>query len=128
MAEDNGIYKCEVCGNVVSVLEASGGELVCCGKPMALQEEKTAEQEGQEKHVPVIEKTDNGVRVKVGSIPHPMEEKHYIERIQLLKDGEIIIEKRIRPNEKPVAEFCCTEAVEWLKARALCNIHGLWKN
>lgn len=127
MTKSNEIYKCGICGNVVSVLEASGGELVCCGKPMALQEEKTAEQEGQEKHVPVIEKTDKGVRVKVGSIPHPMEEKHYIELIQLLKDGEIIIEKRLKPGDEPVAEFCLTDA-EGLKARELCNIHGLWKN
>ena len=127
MAEDNGIYKCEVCGNVVNIIHNGRGVLVCCEKEMQLQVANTVDA-AEEKHVPVVSVDGNKVTVKVGSVEHPMEEKHYIEQIQLLKDGEIIIEKRIRPNEKPVAEFCCTEAVEWLKARALCNIHGLWKN
>lgn len=126
MAKQNAIYKCEICGNVVSVLEAHEGELVCCGQPMKLLEEKTAEQEGKEKHVPVIETIDGGVRVKVGSIPHPMEEKHFIELIQIVKDSEIVMGKRLRPTDEPAAEFCLANT-EGLKARALCNIHGLWK-
>jgi len=126
MAEDNGIYKCEVCGNVVSVLEASGGELVCCGKPMALQEEKTAEQEGQEKHVPVIEKTDNGVRVKVGSIAHPMEEKHFIGGIGIFVEGEKSQWKVLKPGDPPEVEF--EEKGKVLFAESNCNIHGLWKS
>ena len=121
------IYKCEICGNVVSVIEAGGGELVCCGQPMTLLEEKTAKHEGKEKHVPVIEAFDGGVKIKIGSVPHPMEEKHYIELIQLVKDGDIVIGKRLKPGHKPEAEFCLTD-VKGLKARALCNIHGLWKN
>lgn len=127
MAKQNGIYKCEICGNMVSVIEAHDGALVCCGKEMKLLEEKTSEQEGKEKHVPVIEKFEGGVRVKVGSIPHPMEEEHYIELIQVIKDGDIVIGKRLKPGEEPVAEFCLTDTGE-LKARELCNIHGLWKN
>ena len=127
MAEQNGIYKCEICGNVVSVIEAHDGALVCCGKEMKLLEEKTSEQEGKEKHVPVIEKFESGVRVNVGSILHPMEESHYIEIIQLVKDNDIVIGKRLKPGEEPVAEFCLANT-EGLKARALCNIHGLWKN
>ena len=128
MANLNGIYKCEICGNVVSVLEAGDGELVCCGQPMNLFEEKTAEQEGKEKHVPVIEKIEGGVRVKVGSTPHPMEEKHYIELIQLVKDGNVVIGMRLKPGDEPVADFCCLTDTEGLEARELCNIHGLWKS
>ena len=127
MAELNGIYKCNICGNVVSVLEAGQGDLVCCGQPMELLEEKTTAQEGKEKHVPVIEIIESGVRVKVGSVPHPMEEKHYIELIQLIKDGNVVIGKRLKPGDRPVVEFCIKDA-EGLKARELCNIHGLWKN
>ena len=127
MAKQNAIYKCEICGNVVSVIEAHKGELVCCGQPMILLEEKTAEQEGKEKHVPIIEIDGNKVTVKVGSVPHPMEKEHYIELIQLIKDGNIVIGKRLKPGDEPKAEFCL-ENTENLKARELCNIHGLWKS
>ena len=71
------IYRCNVCGNIVEVLHAGKGGLVCCGQPMELLQEKTTDA-GQEKHVPVLETTDRGIRVKVGNVPHPMEEKHYI--------------------------------------------------
>jgi superoxide reductase len=118
------IYKCNVCGNIVEVVHASAGELVCCGQPMALLAEKVQDV-GNEKHVPVIEKTANGVRVKVGSIPHPMEEKHYIEWIELLAD-ETVYRKFLKPAEKPEAEFCVT--ARKLSAREYCNIHGLWKS
>ena len=121
------VYKCEVCGNVVSVIQAGQGELVCCEQPMNLLEEKTAEAEGKEKHVPVIEKTDKGVKVTVGSTPHPMEDAHYISLIQLVKDGNVVIGKRLNPGDDPVAEFCLVET-DGLKARAFCNIHGLWIN
>ncbi|MBL7054670.1 desulfoferrodoxin [Candidatus Woesearchaeota archaeon] len=127
MAEKNVIYKCEICGNVVLVVEAHEGELVCCGQPMKIMVEKTAEQEGNEKHVPVLEKTDLGVKVKVGSVLHPMEEKHYIDLIQLVKDNEVIFSKMLNPEDEPIAEFCIADT-EGLKSRVLCNIHGLWKD
>ncbi len=127
MVEQNRIYKCEVCGNVVSVLIASEPPLACCSQEMMLLEEKT-EDEGKEKHVPVMEKTDAGIRVKVGSVPHPMEEEHYIGLIQLIKDGNIVIGRRLIPAEKPEAEFCYLAETEGLKARILCNVHGLWVN
>jgi len=125
MTKLNELYKCEICGNVVSIIEAADGELVCCGKPMKLLEEQTAEQEGKEKHVPVIEIDGNKVKVKVGSVEHPMEEKHHIELIQLVKGGNVLIGKRLKPGEKPEAEFC-VEDTEGLTARELCNLHGLW--
>jgi len=119
------MYKCEICGNLVSVVESGQGELVCCGQPMKLLEEHTERQEGKEKHVPVIETTEGGIKVEVGSVPHPMEESHHIELIQLIKDGNIVIGKRLRPGDKPEAEFCLADA-DGLKARILCNVHGLW--
>jgi superoxide reductase len=118
------IYKCNVCGNIVEVVHTGGGELVCCGQPMELLTEKLQEV-GNEKHVPVIEKTQIGVKVKVGSIPHPMEEKHYIEWIELHAD-ETVYRKFLRPAEKPEVEFCVT--AKKLSARDYCNIHGLWKS
>lgn len=122
MAERFQIYKCEVCGNIVEVLHAGAGELVCCEQPMKLMEAKT-EDVGKEKHVPVIDKTDQGILVKVGSVPHPMEEKHYIEWIVITTDRGIF-RKFLNPNEKPEAEFKIKEVIQ--VAREYCNIHGLW--
>lgn len=127
MAEQDTIYKCSVCGNVVSVLEAHEGILVCCGKEMINQEEKT-DDEGQEKHVPVIEQTDKGVVVKVGSVPHPMEEDHFISLVQLRDANGVVIGKRLKPGDKPEAEFCCLANAEGLTARIYCNLHGAWRS
>ncbi|MBN2421918.1 desulfoferrodoxin [Candidatus Woesearchaeota archaeon] len=127
MAKLNRFYKCNVCGNIVSVVESGAGELVCCGEPMKLIEEKGKDQEGKEKHVPVLETTEKGIIVKVGSVEHPMEEKHYIELIQLIDGDEIVGGKRLKPGEKPMAEFCMVKK-QGLKARILCNVHGLWIN
>ncbi|UCC91836.1 MAG: desulfoferrodoxin [Candidatus Aenigmatarchaeota archaeon] len=123
MTNVNEVYKCNVCGNIVEVLHAGVGELVCCGQPMELLKEKT-EDEGQEKHIPVIEKTDNGIKVKVGSVPHPMEEKHYIEWIEVIANGRNY-RKFLKPGEQPEAEF--EIKAENIEAREYCNVHGLWK-
>ncbi len=123
MAVVRGIYRCNVCGNIVEVLQAGAGQLVCCGKPMELLAEKT-EDVGKEKHVPVIEKMERGVRVKVGTVPHPMEEKHYIQWIEIIADG-VVYRKDLRPGDKPEAEF--EIRAEKLEAREYCNLHGLWK-
>ena len=125
MTNVNEIYKCEICGNVVSVEIAGAGTLVCCGKPMVLLEVKTQD-EGNEKHVPVVEAAEGKVKVKVGSVPHPMEEKHFIQFIQLLKDGKVVAEKQLKPGDAPEAEFCVD--AEGVVARELCNVHGLWTN
>ena len=118
------VYRCSVCGNIVEVLHVGGGELVCCGKPMELLEEKT-EDEGKEKHVPVIEKTEKGVKVKVGSVEHPMEEKHYIEWIEIIANGKAY-RQFLELGNKPEAEFCVEGNIK--KVRAYCNVHGLWKS
>ncbi len=123
MAEMNGIYKCGVCGNIVAVVHAGEGELVCCGKPMDLMKENTTDG-AKEKHVPVIEKTAGGYKVKVGSVAHPMEEKHYIEWIELVADGRSY-RAFLKPGMAPEAEFCVKAAK--VAAREYCNLHGLWK-
>lgn len=123
MAERLQVYKCEVCGNIVEVLHGGKGELVCCGQPMVLQTENTVDA-SKEKHVPVVEKTGDGFKVKVGSDPHPMEEKHYIEWIEIIADGKIC-RKWLQPGEPPEAVFV-TDAKE-VTAREYCNIHGQWK-
>jgi len=124
MAEKNGIYKCEICGNVVEVLESGQGALVCCGMEMKLFEAK-AEEEGMEKHVPVLSIEGDKAVVKVGSVDHPMDEIHFIELIQLFDGAKLVGEKRLFPNEKPLAEFKVNISND-LKARAFCNVHGLW--
>jgi len=123
MAKKLQIYKCSVCGNIVEVLHGGAGELVCCGKPMGLLDEKTADAT-TEKHVPVIEKIDGGYKVKVGSVPHPMEEKHFIEWIELLADGKAY-RQFLEPGGEPEAVFN-VEAGS-VSAREYCNVHGLWK-
>lgn len=118
------IYKCNICGNIVEVLHEGAGTLVCCGEPMERLEERTKDL-GKEKHVPVIEVSENKIKVKVGSIPHPMEEKHYIEWIELVVDG-IVYRKFLKPGEKPEAEFCAKG--KKIEVREYCNVHGLWKS
>lgn len=124
MAKRLQIYKCEVCGNIVEVLHEGVGELVCCGQPMKLFEEKTQEQEGKEKHVPVVEKTEEGIKVKVGSVPHPMEEKHHIEWIEIIANGKAY-RHFLEAGESPEAVFDLN--MDNMKVREYCNIHGLWK-
>jgi len=118
------VYKCEICGNIVEVLHTGQGQLVCCGQPMKLSEEKI-EDTGMEKHLPVVEKTERGVKIKTGSIPHPMEEKHYIEWIEIVADGRNY-KKFLNPGDKPEVEF--EIKAEKVEARAYCNVHGLWKS
>ena len=124
MAQFLGIYKCNVCGNIVNVLHSGGGTLVCCGQNMELLVAKTHD-EGQEKHVPVIEKTDNGFLVKIGSVPHPMEDTHYIEWVELIADGQSYFHF-FQPGDIPQANFCIS-AKEY-SAQIYCNIHELWQN
>jgi len=123
MTEKLQIYKCEVCGNIVEMLHAGAGELVCCGQPMKLFKENTTDA-AKEKHVPVIEKTAAGIKVTVGSVAHPMEEKHYIEWIEVIADGQAY-RKFLNPGEAPEAIF--ELQAEQVTAREYCNLHGLWK-
>ena len=123
MTEILQIYKCEVCGNIVEMVHGGAGELVCCGQPMKFLVENTVDA-AKEKHVPVIEKIDGGIKVKVGSVEHPMEEKHYIEWIEIVS-GNKAYRQFLKPGATPEAVF----TVEGdFTAREYCNIHGLWKS
>lgn len=120
------IQKCNICGNIVEVVHLGGGPLVCCGQSMELLVEKTLSDEGKEKHVPVVEKTEDGTLVKVGSVAHPMEEGHYIEWIEVVLDNDGKVCRRyLKPGDAPEAEF--KTQTEIITARVYCNIHGLWK-
>ena len=117
------VYKCGVCGNMVEVVHASTGTLVCCGQEMKLLREGEIDA-ATEKHVPVIRKTDEGFKVTVGSVPHPMEEKHYIEWIEVLADGKAYLQF-LKPGDAPEALFPID--ADKVTAREFCNVHGHWK-
>jgi superoxide reductase len=118
------VYKCQVCENITEVIHNGVGQLVCCGKPMVLCEENTVDA-SKEKHVPVVEKIAGGFKVKIGSIPHPMEEKHYIEWIEIVADGKAY-RQFLKAGDAPEAVF--TINASEITAREYCNLHGLWKN
>ncbi|HUT57184.1 MAG TPA: desulfoferrodoxin [Phycisphaerae bacterium] len=117
------MYRCEVCGIVAEVIEGGAGEMICCGEPMKLLKENTVDA-AKEKHVPVATKTDTGWHVVVGSTPHPMEAKHYIQWIEIIADGKAY-RQYLKPGDKPEATFCIDAAS--VTARELCNLHGMWK-
>ncbi|MBM4241145.1 MAG: desulfoferrodoxin [Euryarchaeota archaeon] len=127
MTEQKQVCRCNICGNMVEVLRTGGGTLVCCGHPMEILKEKDGDV-GPEKHIPIMEKTEFGVKVKVGSVPHPMEENHYIEWIELIVDGKIY-RKYFSPGDKPEAEFeLKSDETSEIRAREYCTIHGLWRS
>jgi superoxide reductase len=123
MAEKHQVYKCASCGNVAEVLTPGNGIFACCGRSMVHLAPKSADQ-GKEKHVPVIEKFNGGFKVKIGSIPHPMEDKHFIEWIEVITDGKVY-RQSLKPGQAPEAVF--NLPAENIRAREYCNIHGLWE-
>ncbi len=124
MTKNMQIYKCAVCGNIVEMLHEGDGELVCCGEPMKLFVENTVDA-AKEKHIPVVEKIEGGFKVKVGSVAHPMEDKHYIEWIQVIADDGRVYRKFLKPGNSPEAVFKIDASS--IVAREYCNLHGLWK-
>ena len=118
------VYRCTVCGNIVEVLQAGAGELVCCGQPMKLLAENSVDA-ATEKHVPVIEKIDGGYKVTVGEVEHPMLDNHYIEWIELV-EGDKTQRRHLKPGDKPEAVFM-TDATD-VYAREYCNLHGQWRS
>ncbi len=119
------IYRCNVCGNIVEMVHGGVGELICCGQPMEQLIERQTDV-GPEKHIPIIEKTKKGIKVKIGEVPHPMEENHYIEWVELIIDGKAYREF-LEPGDAPEVEFNLDIPEDsTLKVREYCNIHGLW--
>ncbi|MFA6183898.1 MAG: desulfoferrodoxin [Parcubacteria group bacterium] len=121
----NEVYRCSICGNITEVIHVGMGELVCCGKPMDLLIENSQEA-STEKHIPIITKTETGIRVSVGEIFHPMEESHYIQWLEVISNNKSY-KKFLTPKDSPQADFCLDYAGD-LVVRAYCNLHGLWKN
>ena len=122
MTELNQVYKCEICGNIVEIIHAGMGQLVCCGQPMRLLKEETKEQL-KEKHLPVIKFNEKGIEIEIGKVLHPMEENHFIEWIEISTEKGTS-KKFLNPGEKPRAQFFVKS--NKIKARAYCNVHGLW--
>jgi len=124
MTKINEIYKCEICGNIIEMTHAGAGSLICCGEAMKKMEPQSGP-EGQEKHLPVVERVGNKISVSIGSVLHPMIEEHYIEWIEhISKSGAEKI--FLSPGEDSKAEFCAGNEEEEITIRAFCNIHGLW--
>jgi superoxide reductase len=121
MAALHEVYKCSICGNIVEVVHGGKGQLVCCNQPMVLEEENTVDA-SKEKHVPVVTEKEGQIFISVGSVPHPMDEKHYIEWIEVI-DGAKTQKIFLKPGEEPKADFAAGGGA----VRAYCNLHGLWK-
>jgi superoxide reductase len=122
MTKINEIYKCEICGNIVEMVDPGMGQMICCGKPMILMTEKEMAETGTEKHKPVVTISD-GIQVNIGSVPHPMEEAHHIKWIEIIDNAGKVTRMFLKPGDKPEALFC---EKEYSIARTYCNIHGLW--
>jgi len=109
---------------MVGLIEDKGVPLICCGEQMEELIPNTVDA-ATEKHVPMVTKTETGIAVQVGSVPHPMEEAHYIEFIYVQTEhgGQ---RKALKPGMEPKHDFCFindkpTAVFEY------CNLHGLWK-
>ena len=126
MTKLNEIYQCSICGNVVEIVNDAQGQLVCCDKPMSKLEAKTQDA-GNEKHVPVIEELDKGLKIKVGSVSHPMEEEHYIKFIEILKKDRVC-RIPLNPGDSTEIVCDCLKKDDIIEVREFCTVHGLWKN
>jgi superoxide reductase len=118
-------FKCNICGNLVELIQNGGGKLVCCGQPMEELIAKTSD-EGSEKHVPVVTYENGLVTVKVGSIEHPMTMEHYITMIAISYNGKVQ-RKDLKYTDKPEATFEVSDFNE-MEVYEYCNVHGLWKS
>ena len=119
------MYKCDICGNVIEIVNEGAGELVCCGSYMKLVEPKN-EETMQEKHKPVIEADESNIKIKVGEIAHPMTKEHHINFIEAISlDGKYLYRKYLEIDEAAQMNFFCKTTN--MKARELCNIHGLFE-
>ena len=118
-------YKCKKCGKVVAMLKGSPCDTMCCGEAMIELKANTTDA-AVEKHVPVVQKNGNLVEVSVGSVTHPMEEKHFIEWIAL-ETTRGNQRKMLSPSDEPKACFALCEGEEVKTVYAYCNLHSLWK-
>ena len=117
--------KCAHCGQIITLVKATGVPVICCGEKMGELVPNTVDA-AKEKHVPVYEVKDGVVNVTVGSVEHPMTAEHYIEFIVLAtKNG--VQRKDLKPGDAPKAAFALVAGDEVEGVYAYCNLHGLWK-
>ena len=124
MADPNYLV-CLHCGNVVEMLHDKGVQVMCCGEPMRELQPNTADA-AKEKHLPVVQVSENVVKVHVGSVPHPMQPEHYIGWIWLQTEhgGQ---RRALYSGQEPSAEFVLAAEDKPVSVYAWCNLHGLWK-
>ena len=126
MTERLEMYRCEICGNLVQVILAGGGELVCCGQPMTLLKPNTIEDAALEKHIPVYIQRENGVEIQVGSVLHPMNDDHYIMFIESISEDRNRMKLQyLHPGQE--AKMLLEQKIGKEKALEFCNLHGLWE-
>ena len=126
MSKQFEVYKCEKCLAIVEVFQGGGGTLTCCGSPMAVLKEGVTDA-AKEKHVPVVEKTEKGIKVKVGTVAHPMEEKHWVQWVELVGDNFSCV-RFLKPGDAPEVEFTCgCDCKSTVAVREYCSLHGHWK-
>jgi superoxide reductase len=126
MLERGQIFMCNTCGNMFELIHVGGGSSTCCGTEMELLSDDPKDV-GAEKHIPIIEKTDSGVNVKVGRVPHPMEDTHYIAWIEIITGNNRTQRAFLKPGMKPEADFIVDD-ISNIKAKEYCIIHGLWRS
>ena len=124
MTQRDQVYKCEICGNLLTIVHGADCSLVCCFDEMNLLEPNTVDA-SREKHLPVFKKTGNTLKVSVGRVFHPMEAEHYIETISILSDKKLY-RAYLSPGDEPEAVFEIGEKIRCV--RAYCNLHGLWES
>jgi superoxide reductase len=118
-------YKCETCGNIITVVKSSGAPVMCCGQKMSEIVPGTTDA-AVEKHVPVYEVKDGKVCVAIGSVEHPMMDAHYIEWVEIVTNAGIQ-RKELKPGQEPKVCFALCEGETVEAVYAYCNLHGLWK-
>ena len=118
------IYRCMYCGNIISVVDASGVNVVCCGEDM-MELVANSTDAALEKHVPVVNVDGHNISVKVGEVDHPMTNEHYIMWIYIESEKGTQL-KCFKPGEMPQMSFTLVDD-KALTVYAYCNLHGLWK-
>ena len=119
------IYHCSICGNIIEVVHAGYGQLVCCSQPMTQMVEHSRDDEHKEKHVPILIKEEHKRMIKVGDVPHPMDDNHYIMFIEAISHDNVWLKRKyLKPGDEPSLIF--SSDGDKMITRELCNIHGLW--
>ena len=114
-------YVCPICGNVIGLIDGDINHINCCGKPMELLEANTVDA-SHEKHVPVYERVEDEIAVKVGEVEHPMEKEHFIMWIAQVTDNKTT-RIRLYPEQGTTVRF---KYIPGATLYAYCNNHGLW--